>query len=350
MQGGARGGPNVTIYDVADAAGVSIKTVSRVLNHEPNVSPRTQERVVAAVAALSYRPNISARSLAGSRSYLLGLLFDNPSDAYVSDVQLGALSKCKEYGYHLVIEKIEHESPDVRAAMDAFLSTLRIDGLILTPPLCDVPDILESLDQAGTPYVRIAPDREPWRAARVHMDDRRAAYEMTQYLLDLGHRSIGFIKGHPDHGASHLRYEGYRDALRSKGVELSPKLVRQGDFSFRGGAECAESLLQGTQRPTAIFASNDEMALGALSVANRVGLNVPRDISIAGFDDSPLCRITWPQLTTVRQPVAEMAAAAAEMLISRVFRGENEVNLTRLLDFEIIARETTTPAAGADFA
>jgi len=334
-------GSSVTIYDVAAAAGVSIKTVSRVLNREPNVKPGTRQMVMAAAAKLQYRPNVSARSLAGSRSYLLGLLFDNPSRAYVSELQFGALHCCRQEGYHLLVEAIDSTAGDVVQSVEAMLQTLKIDGLILTPPVCDLPDVLEMLDRSSTPYVRIAPEHDAARAARVNMDDRLAAYQMTELLLGLGHRDIGFIKGHPDHGAAHLRFEGYLDALRDHGAPVRPERISQGYFSFKSGVESAEALLGDDDRPTAIFASNDEMALGIMSVASRRGLVIPQQLSIAGFDDSPSAKVVWPQLTTVRQPVVEMARAAAEMLIFRATRSEDGAAASRLLDFEIIAREST---------
>jgi LacI family transcriptional regulator len=339
---------SVTIYDVARVAGVSIKTVSRVLNREPNVRPATRERVTAAAAALHYRPNISARSLAGSRSYLLGLFYDNPSPAYVSDFQHGATAQCRKEGYHLVVEPIDSSAVDAGALVEGMLAMLKLDGVILTPPVCDRPAVLAVLDRMGVPYVRIAPDLNLNHAARVSMDDRRAAFEMTNLLFRLGHRDIGFIKGHPDHGASHLRFEGYEAAMTAQGAPIRADRVLQGYFSFRSGVDCAEQLLSSADRPTAIFASNDDMALGALTVASRQGLVAPRDLSVAGFDDTPSASVVWPKLTTVRQPIAEMAAAAAEILISRHMDDDNALPVDRLLDFKIIVRESTGAAPGAE--
>jgi len=324
---------------------VSIKTVSRVLNFEPNVREQTRAKVLAAAEALRYRPNVSARSLAGSRSYLIGLLFDNPSPAYVADVQMGAVTRCRQAGYHLIVEPIDSAAGDVGAVIEPMLDTLNVDGLILTPPVCDNVAILDALDRAGAAYVRIAPDKAPDRAAYVHMDDRRAAYEMTAYLLGLGHESVGFIIGPPDHGAAHLRYEGYRQALADGGRAFRPEHVRQGQFSFRSGFEAAESLLAGPDRPTAVFASNDDMALGVTAVAYRLGVSIPGDVSVAGFDDTPGARVVWPQLTTIRQPIMEMAAAAAELLISGEAGRRDEAGgpASRLLDFDLIVRESTAP-------
>jgi LacI family transcriptional regulator len=331
---------SVTIYNVAEAAGVSIKTVSRVLNRELNVRPETRAQVLAAVEALNYRPNIAARSLAGARAYLIGLLFDNPSAGYMSDVQLGVTARCRAQGFHLVVEPVDTAAAGAVAQVGELLAALRLDGLILTPPVSDHAGVLDLLDARGVPYIRISPDREPARAARVGVDDRAAARELTDRLLELGHRQIGFIRGHPDHGASHLRYEGYLEALTAAGLRPDPQRVEQGFFTFRSGVEAAERLLE-RGGLTAIFASNDDMALGAMTVAARRGLEVPHDLSVAGFDDTPAARVVWPQLTTVRQPAADMAALAADLLIGRELRDPDGAFVARQLDFTLVERAST---------
>jgi LacI family transcriptional regulator len=335
---------SVTIHHVADHAGVSIKTVSRVLNKEPNVRPQTRDRVLAAAELLRYRPSVSARSLAGSRSYLIALFSDNPSPNYVGDVQRGAVTRCRDSGYHLVVEPFDSAAPGAPEVARGTVMTLRPDGAILTPPVSDRPLVLQALDEAHTPYVRIAPDGDLDRAAYVRMDDRQAAYEMTMHLLELGHRDIGFIVGHPDHGASHLRLEGFTQAMQDFGCPIRPDRVVQGFFSFRSGYDCAEAFLAIEDRPSAIFASNDDMALGVLAVAHRHRLSVPADLSVVGFDDTPAAMTSTPPLTTVRQPIFEMAAAAAEMLINGEWdpRADGKPP-SRLLPFDIVIRESTAP-------
>ncbi|MFZ5667892.1 MAG: LacI family DNA-binding transcriptional regulator [Pseudomonadota bacterium] len=336
-----------TINDVAREAGVSIKTVSRVLNREPNVRDVTRDAVLAAARALNYQPNLSARSLAGSRSFLIGLFFDNPSPAYVADVQRGAVGRCRESGYHLTIEPVEVEMRDLEDVVFQAVSTLRLDGVILTPPVCDEPRVMSVLESLNTPYVRIAPDDNRGRAPWVGMDDRAAARAMTEHLLELGHRDIGFVTGHPDHGASHLRLEGFQEAMSAAGLRPAPGRIAQGWFSFRSGFEAAERILQAGGRPTAIFASNDDMALGVIAAATRRRLTVPDDLSVAGFDDTPAARTVWPQLTTIGQPILEMAAAAADLLIrgdAREYpRGEPP---GRVFDFRLAVRESTSRISG----
>ncbi len=334
---------------MAEKAGVSIKTVSRVLNNEANVRADTRERVKAAVSSLGYRPNLSARSLAGSRSFLIGLCFDNPNPAYVSDAQIGAIGRCRESGYHLLVEPFDALGSDPASVLEPMIYNVRVDGVILTPPVSDHTAVLAMLDASKTPYVRVSPERDREHGPSVYMDDYRAAYDMTVYLLGLGHRQIGFVRGHPDHGVSPRRYGGFAAAMADHGCVIDPDLVRQGYFTFQSGFAAAESLLSHSKRPTAIFAASDDMALGVMSVAARMGLTIPADLSVVGFDDNPAAKVVWPQLTTVRQPIAEMAAAAADLLISGDAKAALEAGqpLSRMLDFEIILRQSCGPVKGS---
>ena len=320
---------------------MSIKTVSRVLNHEPHVREATRNRVLAAVAKLNYTPNISARALAGARSYLLCLYIDNPSPGYVAQVEQGAMSACRRNGCHLIVEELQPNDPGLRERILAQHATVPMDGVLLTPPLCDNPTMLDALDSARTPYVRIAPSHQVERSAYVYMDDRRAGYEMTAYLQSLGHTDIAFIAGPSDHVAAGQRREGFLEAMRDAGFEPAPSRLQHGAFSFRSGWDCGERLLSRPDRPTAVFVGNDDMALGVMAVANRLHLEVPEQVTIVGFDDSPSAQVVWPQLTTVRQPVAEMAKVAAELLIARSADGEGRP--ARRMEFEVIVRDSSGP-------
>jgi LacI family transcriptional regulator len=332
---------SITIDDVADLAGVSIKTVSRVLNREPHVRAATREKVLAAVEQLNYRPNVSARALAGSRSYLLGLFFDNPSPGYNGQIEQGAMSACRNSGYYLIVEQMTEIGDDLQKRIAAFHATVRLDGVILPPPLCDRPELLAALDADRIPYVRIAPTISLERAPYVYMDDRKAAYEMTAYLQSLGHKDIAFIAGPSDHYAAARRREGFDQAMRDAGLAVKPGRVQQGAFSFRSGSECGEKLLDTSDRPTAIFAGNDDMALGVMAVANRLHIDVPGTVTLAGFDDSPSAQVVWPQLTTVRQPVADMAQVATELLINA--DRDDDMPRARLMDFEVMVRQSSGP-------
>jgi LacI family transcriptional regulator len=333
-----------TIVDVAAQAGVSIKTVSRVLNHEPGVHESTRDQVLKVVEALRYRPKQSARSLAGGRSFLIGLLYFDPSASFVGSVQQGATLRCRELGYHLVVESLHNDAPDLRQQVDRMVMALRPDGMILTPPLCDNPEVLAALRDSGTPCVLMSPERDLQGVPSVRMDDVHAAEEITNLLLSLGHRRIAIIKGPPDQSASALRYQGYVNALRAHGLEPDAELTQPGLFTFASGRDAAHQLLSRRQRPTAVFASNDDMALGVLAAAQRLGLSVPGELSIAGFDDSPAAALVWPPLTTVRQPVAEMARAAVEALIvvqRPDVAASDEALLHQVLPHELVVRDST---------
>jgi len=336
-----------TIIDVAEQAGVSIKTVSRVLNQEPGVNVKTRERVLAVVAELKYRPKLSARSLAGARSFLIGLLYYDPSAAYVGGVQQGATLRCREAGYHLVVESLHNDAPDLQPQIEHMVLALRPDGMVLTPPLCDNPKVLEALRATATPCVLVSPGTHPGqRTARarmqaalpsVGMDDVQAAEEVTNLLISLGHKRIAHIKGAADQAAAGERYQGFLNAMKQHRLPVDPELVYQGDFNVNSGVEGAHQLLSRRVRPTAVFAANDDMALGVLAAAQRLGLSVPQDLSIVGFDDTPSASLVWPPLTTVRQPLAEMARVAVDMLITPPEGPAPH----RILPHELIVRHST---------
>lgn len=331
-----------TITDVALGAGVSIKTVSRVLNGERAVKAETRVRVEAAMRELGYLPSLSARSLAGSRSYLLALVWDNPSAEYVSDLQRGAAARCRASGRHLLAEPVDGEP--AAEALARLAVAVRVDGYILTPPVCDDLEALSVLEAAGAAYVRISPTLEPQRAASVGMNDEAAACAMTRRLLDLGHVDLAFVRGHPDHGASERRLAGFRQALAERGLAAGPERTPQGWFSFRSGVRTGEALMALDPRPTAVFAANDDMALGVIAAAARLGVTAPDGLSVAGFDDTALARSVWPELSTVRQPVADMAAAAADLLITGAAApGAAGPPPHRMLGFDILMRGTTGP-------
>jgi LacI family transcriptional regulator len=336
-----------TITDVARVAGVSIKTVSRVMNKEPGVHSETREHVLKVVAQMKYRPKLSARSLAGARSYLIGLLYYDPSASFISGVQQGATLRCREAGYHLVVESLSDHAPDLGQQVDHMISALRPDGMILTPPLCDNPHVLQTLRESGTPCVLISPERDREGISSVRMNDVLAAEQVTEHLISLGHKRIGFVKGPADQAASALRYKGFARAMKSHDLAVEKDFVYSGDFKFHSGVEGANKILSKRSRPTALFASNDDMALGVLAAAQSLGLVVPDDLSIAGFDDSPSVTLVWPQLTTVRQPTAAMARVAVEMLIApnRLLQGKAEPALGpihKVLAHELVIRQSTS--------
>jgi LacI family transcriptional regulator len=310
----------VTIEDVAQKAGVSIKTVSRVLNRESNVRQQTRDKVLEVIDSLDYQPDPGARRLAGSRSFLIGLLYEDSSSSYTLDVQGGVLKTCRAEHYELVIHPC-NSLGDVAPEIVRLIDHLKLDGVLLTPPLSDITNLSEALHEKGIPFVSITPGEQLYASGMVQTNDREVSAEMTNYLASLGHEKIGFIIGHPDHKAVGNRFLGYKDGLERSGLEFDENLVAQGFSTFESGVECGILLLRRNDRPTAIFASNDEMAAGIIRVAGQLGLRVPEDLSVVGFDDLPLAQQLSPALTTIRQPIRAMAEAATQLLLNTL-RGE----------------------------
>lgn len=331
-----------TIDDVAALAGVSIKTVSRVVNKEPNVRQVTREKVQEAIARLDYRPNASARSLAGNRSYVLGLLYGAPSANYVIDVQVGVLNLCRPQGYDLLIHPCDYRSEKLPDEIAEMVHQKRIDGIILTPPLTDHMEVLAVLQRLKVPFVRIAPTLNKDMSPYVETNDREAAYDMTCQLIAMGHREIAFITGHPDHRAVVRRFDGYRAALEEHNIPLRDELVENGLNSFASGEACARRLLAKNPRPSAVFAANDDMAAAVMMVAHQQGIKIPAQLSVAGFDDNPVAHQIWPALTTVRQPVQQMARKAADLLL-KCLRGKETQLPPGVLSSSLILRDSTGP-------
>ncbi len=309
-----------TIVDIARLAGVSIKTVSRALNDEPHVSDAVRRAVKAAAAELDYHPNIAAQSLIAKRSFLIGLTYERPSPSYVVDLQNGALERLETERYRLVVLPFGHVA-NRPADLGTFLLRAGLDGVLLAPPACDQPVVLDLLDRQKLPYARITPHSMLDRGIVVTMDEVAAARTIAAHVLAQGHRRVGVILGDSSHVSSHQRTEGYRHAFADAGVMVDDTLMAAGDYTYETGYAAALDLLRRPARPTAILAQNDDMAVGAIAAARDLGLEVPRDVSIVGFDDSDVSRTAWPRLTTIHQPVREMAWDAADRLIAAVGDG-----------------------------
>lgn len=330
----------VTINSVATYAGVSKKTVSRVLNNEPNVSPATREKVLAVFKELDYTPNPIARGLARNRSFIIGCLYDNPSKSYITRVQSGALEACHKHGYNLLIHPCELRGQSLIENIEQLLQTSRLDGLVLTPPFSDSKELVAFLKRKGIPYARVASALEDDDSISVRSNDEQGAFEITEHLINLGHKDIAFIKGHPDHSATELRFSGYKKALASHGIEFNKRLVAEGNFSYHSGADSAKTILDLDPRPTAVFASNDYMAAAVLKLATQRQLKVPEALSIAGFDNAPIARHIWPGLTTIAQPVEEMTKLAVEHLILSIAEVPEDT-FKMVLEAKLICREST---------
>lgn len=341
--------PKVTIDDVAELAGVSIKTVSRVVNQEPNVREATRARVEQAIAKLNYQPNKAARNLASHHSYLIGLIYDDPSyyevpsAGYVIRMQQGALSACHASSYELLIHPCQYRKRDIGKEIKTLIEQVRPDGIVLAAPLSNMPKIVRAIEATGTPLVRLSPGTTDGKQLTVVTNDREISAEMTRYLASLGHKRIAFVTGHPSHKAVGHRYLGYKDGLEQSGLAFSEHLVAAGDNSIGSGEECALKLLKRKNRPTAIFAANDDMAAGVIRVADRLGIKVPDQLSVAGCDDIALARQVYPALTTIHQPLSAMAKFAAVALIASV-RNKEPLRGTEVVPSTIRIRESTGPA------
>lgn len=329
------------IEHVAKLAGVSIKTVSRVFNNEPNVAVATRSRVQKAIAELDYIPNHSARSLAGRQSKTLGLLYDNPSPSYIQQVQRGALRICREAGYELLLHPCKFEDKYISDEVINLHRQGRFDGIILTPPISDLFDIVNAFVQAGLPIVAIAPADLRKDILQVVTDDFKTCVAMTRALYDLGHRKIAFIAGHPEHRAVALRLDGFRAAMQELMLPISDEYIVQGYNTFQSGELAGASLLSLPEPPSAIFAANDDMAAGVMRIAYRFGISIPDSLSVVGFDDIPLATQVWPELSSVRQPIEAMSAKAVELLIAKL-QGESDVPVDVLIKSGIILRGTTS--------
>jgi LacI family transcriptional regulator len=323
-----------TIRDVARSAGVSIKTVSRVLNGERYVRADTRERVQTAVAALGFHPSIAARSLGGKRSFQIGFICDNPNPYYTYEMQTGIRDRLAEAGIRLLAQPYDRGADSLAQEIQALINATHVDGLILTPPVSDRADVLELLTAQDVPIVRIQPGTNRALAPSVSIDNVAAAQAMTARLIELGHRRIGFVGGPADFAVSAERLSGYRRALAEAGIEDDAELIATGDFSFEAGAAAAVQLLE--HAPTAIFAASDAMAAGVLAEAHRRGLRLPQDLSVCGFDDSSLASSVWPPLTTVRQPLRDIGWQAADLLLS-----DDADEKYRDLNFTIVERGST---------
>ncbi len=340
-----------TIEDVARRAGVSIKTVSRVINREVHVRESTRAAVEKAILDLQYQPNRYARGLAGQRARLVGLIYDDPglyetpSSDYVTRLQHGVLRACGPASFELFIHPCDYRRADIARELGALVAQVRPAGIIIAAPLSTMPKIIGAIQATGTPFVRLSTGEQQTDDLSIATDDFEASAGMTCYLASLGHRRIAFIRGHPEHKAVGNRFLGYREGLRRSGLEFTERLVASGDNSVGSGETCADQLLRATARPTAIFAANDDMAAGVFRLASRHHIEVPRQLSIAGFDDTAFAQLIYPALTSIRQPVAAMAEQAAQLIIGG---GQSlpAMSGVRVIPSELKIRGSTGPAPG----
>jgi LacI family transcriptional regulator len=330
-----------TIADVAKEAGYSPMTVSRVINGEKNVREATRKAIQAAIAKLNYSPNLAARSLAGAEQIKIAMLYGNPSAAYLSRLLVGTLEQARKSHVQLVIEQFDSEE-DIPESFQELMDS-GVDGIVLSPPLSDYPKVLELIEASGVECVVVANWVPPGDMSVVYIDDMQAAATMTRHIISLGHKRIGFVVGNPEQKASLQRLKGFEMAMAEAKLAIDSACVVQGQFTYRSGLDAAEQLFALQEPPTAIFASNDDMAAAAITVAHRRQLDVPKAVTICGFDDTDFALSIWPELTTIHQPIADMSRTAVEILVEhiRAKRSGRIVNREeKLLDYTFVRRES----------
>ena len=339
-----------TIKDVALEAGVSPMTVSRMINGK-SIKHSSIDKIKNAIIKVDYQPNIGARRLSGGRTYQFLMIFSNQYIAYFSELLIGSMSACKKIGYNLLVEGVGDEESDKKDSpidydgIASLVDRARVDGVILLPPICFDPVLLDIVRDKAVPCVRIAGSPARDINLRVGCDSFAAAYDMTNHLISLGHTNLAFIKGPVNYASSALRYEGFVSALRDSGLKLYDSNIKIGNYTVDSGLECTLELLGQENRPTAIFAGDDQMAAGALCAAQKLSISVPEQLSVAGFDGAPISHSVWPKLTTIWQPMKTMGEKSVELLDSHLRQLElgtsDNVRTSMILDYELKIRQST---------
>ena len=313
-----------TINDVARIAGVSKKTVSRVINRSPLLNDDTRKKVEDVIGQLGYIPNPQARALALRRNFLIGLVHDNPNAQTVMNVQQGMLEAIHDTEFEMVVRPVDRGSATMLEDLRHFLERQRLFGILLMPPISENDAVAKLCTDIGCRYVRMGSAALDAPEHMVASNDREAVREATQYLIAQGHRRIGLIAGPHGFRSARERRLGFEEAMRDAGIPLPRSMIAEGNYTFESGLIAAERLLDVVPRPTAVFSCNDEMAAGVIHATCQRGLTVPRDLSVIGFDDTPIAAHMWPPLTTVRWPIASMARSAALKLITGIADNDDD--------------------------
>lgn len=329
-----------TINDVARLANVSKKTVSRVINNSPLLSEKTRERVQAVIAEIGFVPSLQARALALSRNFIIAAIHDNPNAQFLVNVQQGILEGIAGTEYGLMVEPVDRNSQTIGDDIRAFLERHRPYGVVLLPPISEMDAIADVCSEFGCRYIRMGSVKLDKAEHTISSNDREAVREAVAFLIKKGHRRIALIEGPEGFTSPRERRRGFEEAMEAASLPIDEGLIRPGRYTFESGVEAGQSLIDLPQPPTAIFASNDEMAIGAMIAARRSGLLIPADLSIVGFDDTPLSSHVWPALTTVRWPIAEMACTAARKLIDTQ---DEELQKRWQLPSQLIERQSVVP-------
>lgn len=333
----------ITINDVAQAAGVSVRTASRVLNQSPKVNAETRARVQAVIRSLNFIPNLRARALASNRSFMLGFVHDDPNAEIADQTQKGIFTECAQFGYELLVHPVDHRSPHLVEDVMSFVRRTGVDGLIVIAPVSDNEALAKALADLGVPVAAVNSVALDFQKNKIVSREREACGDIARHFIELGHREIGVISGPLVQTAARERQVGFNAALAEAGIELRPENVFEGDWTFESGLECARKLLTSPHRPTAVYAGNDRMAAALMKVAMQSGLRVPQDLSVVGFDDSYFARMLTPALTTVTRPFAQIGEGAAHWLLTQLRVAPADEPLLRFYDLKLTRRESTAP-------
>jgi LacI family transcriptional regulator len=336
-------GRRATINDIARLANVSKKTVSRVINQSPFVKEETRAKIDAVIQQIGYAPDPQARGLAFRRSFLIGLVYDNPNAQYIVSMQEGVLDALHGSGFELVVHPCDRLSEDFVPGVRRFIERQKLHGVILLPPVSEDQALTRALQEIDCQYVRIASVRLDNTPRMIVSNDREATAEAANYLEALGHRRIGFIAGPTQYRSAHERQVGFMTALEKRGVPIPPDLIVEGGYTFDSGVTCAEALLACRPRPTAIFACNDEMAAGVYKAAYRLKVAIPEELSVVGFDDTPLAAQLSPSLTTIRLPIRDMGRLAAAKLLPPKAREETDDGGVSRMMLHLVVRDSSQP-------
>lgn len=330
----------LTINDIARLANVSKKTVSRVINDSPSVKGETREKINAVIAEMGYAPDPQARGLAFRRSFLIGMIFNNPNPQYVLNMQQGILDALRGTGYELVVHPCDRGNANYLEDIQTFVERQRLYGVILPPSISEDEKVAEALRGIGCEFVRIASVSLDEPRHMIVSHDRIGGRDAARHLVSLGHRRLAYITGPSNFRSSHERRGGFEDGLAEAGLTLEERYVGLGAYTFESGVACGAELLRMDEPPSAIFCGNDEMAVGVLQAARQLGLRVPEDVSVVGYDDFQIASRTWPLLTTVHTPTREVGRLAAEQLLGLAEPGRalSEEHLPRL-----VIRESSGP-------
>jgi LacI family transcriptional regulator len=334
-------GRRATINDIARLANVSKKTVSRVINQSPFVKDATRAKIDAVIQQIGYAPDPQARGLAFRRSFLIGLIYDNPNAQYIVNIQDGVLDALRGSGFELVVHPCDRLNEDFLPGIRRFIERQKLHGVVLLPPISEDQTLAQALREIDCQYVRVASVRLDNTSRAILCNDREATTEAANYLEALGHRRIGLIAGPPQYRSAHERALGFTTALEARGLSIPPEMIVEGAYTFDSGVACAEALLARRPRPTAIFACNDEMAAGVYKAAYRLGISIPGELSVVGFDDSPLATRLSPSLTTIRMPIRDMGRLAAAKLIPVKVPDEVDTGMVTRVTLHLIVRDSS---------